>query len=73
MACKRHQITKNSGKIAEMVNGVGWEEIPPITALQRRETMLGGCYHPSKEAGDGVVKGSGPCAMRKAPQLSLTL
>jgi hypothetical protein len=41
MARKRHETTTNSGEITEMVNLSGSGKYPPLTALQRHETMLG--------------------------------
>jgi hypothetical protein len=60
-------------KIAEMVKGSGGGKYPSITAVQRREATLDYCYHSSKEAGDGVVRGSGPCARRGGVQLVLAV
>ena len=62
---------QKQGGNAEMVNESGGRKYPPIMALQRRETMLGCCYHSSQGAGDGVVRGSGLCAMRRSVQLLL--
>jgi len=73
MARKRHVITKSSGEITQMVNESGGEKYSRITAVQRRETMLGYCCHATKKAGDGVVRGSGLCAKMRGLLLLLAL